>query len=242
MLKVLGLVSFGLRLDCVGLNATTAAEIAEYMCQDCRPPACGDNGHASSAGQSVVGTESGLNEVNGLVDEGRDAIPSPSRSEGGDLAKEDDFARIRLKLSNGGQSKDSGVSVQIYNLDGQQMVPVAQSLQPTLDLSQPATVLRSPDNSRATHNSGQEVVATPPKLYCICKKEYDARGPPMIGCETCGNWFHLPCVGLTVDSLDAIEVYTCSACSTQSTLQTPPNLALPQQNRVVGPSVIGGCG
>ena len=58
------------------------------------------------------------------------------------------------------------------------------------------------------------------ELFCVCQKPY-ADGVPMIGCDTCNDWFHLPCVGLTTESAAKIESYKCPKCN--------PNQILPQQ-------------
>jgi len=48
------------------------------------------------------------------------------------------------------------------------------------------------------------------KVYCICQKP---EVWPMIGCDTCADWFHLSCVGLTPSDTDHMETYACPACA-----------------------------
>lgn len=47
------------------------------------------------------------------------------------------------------------------------------------------------------------------KLYCLCKKP---ELWPMIGCDTCADWFHLSCVGLTPSDTDSMDTYACPTC------------------------------
>jgi hypothetical protein len=53
------------------------------------------------------------------------------------------------------------------------------------------------------------------EVYCLCSKPYSA-DEDYLGCETCGGWFHLHCVGES--SLEAWEGrdYVCPKCRTGS--------------------------
>jgi len=52
------------------------------------------------------------------------------------------------------------------------------------------------------------------KLYCFCKKPYLVDPTHlMIGCDKCGDWFHLECVGLSKKQAEEIESYVCRTCS-----------------------------
>ncbi|GMK58414.1 hypothetical protein CspeluHIS016_0504460 [Cutaneotrichosporon spelunceum] len=48
--------------------------------------------------------------------------------------------------------------------------------------------------------------------YCICNGANGEEGGTMVGCETCDNWFHPACVGLTEAQVDMLDVYICTAC------------------------------
>jgi len=41
-------------------------------------------------------------------------------------------------------------------------------------------------------------------VFCYCKKPDDYK--PMIACETCEEWFHIKCVGLTKKNLKYITI------------------------------------
>jgi len=49
------------------------------------------------------------------------------------------------------------------------------------------------------------------KVFCLCKQPYD-KSRPMIGCDSCEEWYHLDCVGLAEEELESIETYECVSC------------------------------
>ncbi|KAJ3106526.1 hypothetical protein HDU97_006119 [Phlyctochytrium planicorne] len=79
---------------------------------------------------------------------------------------------------------------------------------------------------------------TETETFCVCKRKY-VPSEPMIACDTCEDWFHFDCVGLTVSEAEAIVSYQCPQCrptdSKKITLKLPklPDAtdALPQQKR-----------
>ncbi|KXJ21067.1 Lysine-specific demethylase 7A [Exaiptasia diaphana] len=50
------------------------------------------------------------------------------------------------------------------------------------------------------------------QCYCICRKPYDS-SQFMIGCDSCGEWFHGSCVGIQEHQASDIERYHCPNCS-----------------------------
>lgn len=50
------------------------------------------------------------------------------------------------------------------------------------------------------------------KLYCVCRQPYDA-SRFMVGCDSCSNWFHVDCVGLTEVQAKKVDQYLCPNCS-----------------------------
>ena len=48
--------------------------------------------------------------------------------------------------------------------------------------------------------------------YCICRKPYDGF---MVGCDTCDEWYHGPCIGLTEQQAEKFDKYMCIRCVTQ---------------------------
>jgi len=53
----------------------------------------------------------------------------------------------------------------------------------------------------------------PSKVYCLCRKPYDA-SKSMICCDYCEEWYHLVCVGMSEAELSAMQddKYKCPAC------------------------------
>ncbi|XP_040567508.1 nucleosome-remodeling factor subunit NURF301 [Lepeophtheirus salmonis] len=49
------------------------------------------------------------------------------------------------------------------------------------------------------------------KVYCICKTKYDAT-KFYVGCDTCNNWFHGNCVGITEEMSKTMTEYFCDEC------------------------------
>lgn len=53
--------------------------------------------------------------------------------------------------------------------------------------------------------------AAPAELYCICRQPgSDERA--MIACDTCDDWFHADCVGVSEDSIRLIDRFVCPLC------------------------------
>lgn len=52
------------------------------------------------------------------------------------------------------------------------------------------------------------------KNYCLCRRPYEGF---MIGCDTCEDWFHGPCVGLSESRADKVTKYVCLRCSLKKT-------------------------
>jgi len=48
-------------------------------------------------------------------------------------------------------------------------------------------------------------------LYCVCRKPYNPR-LPMVGCDSCDEWYHLKCVEMSQEDADAVESYKCDRC------------------------------
>lgn len=54
------------------------------------------------------------------------------------------------------------------------------------------------------------------RMYCLCRQLYFGQ---MIGCDTCDEWYHFQCVGLTASQAEKAEKYVCIRCSLKSTIQ-----------------------
>ncbi|WVQ95101.1 hypothetical protein IAU59_002195 [Kwoniella sp. CBS 9459] len=84
--------------------------------------------------------------------------------------------------------------------------------------SAPTTPTR--DRASASAHGTGTVESTPDPspnknaVYCICRKPYaeEEENITMLGCESCDNWFHPSCVGLSEEMVDLLDVYICKSC------------------------------
>lgn len=47
------------------------------------------------------------------------------------------------------------------------------------------------------------------KAFCICRRPYDGF---MVGCDSCDDWFHGPCIGISESKADKVDKYECVRC------------------------------
>jgi len=59
------------------------------------------------------------------------------------------------------------------------------------------------------------------QLYCICKTPYDD-SRWYIGCDSCQDWFHGECIGLSKEDGDLMDTYVCEACKKKRNEKTAP--------------------
>ena len=51
-----------------------------------------------------------------------------------------------------------------------------------------------------------------PELYCVCQQSVTAEHA-MLCCDSCFDWYHLKCVGLTPSAGKSSKRYTCPVCA-----------------------------
>ncbi|WWC93426.1 hypothetical protein V866_000260 [Kwoniella sp. B9012] len=82
--------------------------------------------------------------------------------------------------------------------------------------SDPPQTPTTPTRPTSTSNNSPNPFQSPDKnaIYCVCRKPYNEEEDEvmMVGCESCDNWFHPNCVGLTDEMVDALDVYICKSC------------------------------
>lgn len=59
------------------------------------------------------------------------------------------------------------------------------------------------------------------KLYCLCRAPFDSKRF-MLGCDTCDEWYHGDCVGITEEQADALGNYVCPPCASRTTGEQTP--------------------
>ena len=85
-------------------------------------------------------------------------------------------------------------------------------LKPCRDRRLPEWLDRFNSNFRAILKKGEpdDKVGTHQPVYCICRKP--DRGDLMIQCDSCSEWFHGTCVGVTANDALQIKKYKCPPC------------------------------
>ncbi|KAK2942960.1 hypothetical protein BLNAU_22119 [Blattamonas nauphoetae] len=53
------------------------------------------------------------------------------------------------------------------------------------------------------------------QLYCICRTPYEP-GQFMIQCDSCKEWYHGKCVGITPEKADSLKAYFCDKCNAKT--------------------------
>ena len=86
-------------------------------------------------------------------------------------------------------------------------------LKPCRDRKLPGWLEKFRDNFREVLNKQQpdDTVGTHEPVYCICRKP--DRGDLMVQCDTCTEWFHGSCVGVTTTEAMKMKTYKCPPCS-----------------------------
>lgn len=115
------------------------------------------------------------------------------------LAKRNTAARLDAALAAVAQSVDSAVDQFERRLDVEKRLVIAGS--------DPATVRNTPPAPGRAEDRDE--------LYCLCQRPFDpqmAQAMPMLGCDTCGEWFHARCVGVTQSQMRSLRRFLCPVC------------------------------
>jgi PHD-finger len=68
-------------------------------------------------------------------------------------------------------------------------------------------------------------------IYCICRRPYDS-ALPMLQCDSCSEWYHVRCVGLSVQQANQAATYSCPLCvRIEEELADMPVVAKKQRGR-----------
>ncbi|KAL0206419.1 hypothetical protein P9112_001726 [Eukaryota sp. TZLM1-RC] len=55
------------------------------------------------------------------------------------------------------------------------------------------------------------------EVYCVCRQPFFGI---MVCCDSCDEWFHIECVGLTQKEADAVDHWECHTCLQKKTVKT----------------------
>ena len=95
------------------------------------------------------------------------------------------------------------LSPYVYRLrskDGSEQVANHDLLKPCQDRGTPSWLSRE----------RKQVLEDGEKVYCLCRKPDD--GHTMICCDSCAEWYHCACLGITKSQAKNIATYTCPSC------------------------------
>jgi hypothetical protein len=53
------------------------------------------------------------------------------------------------------------------------------------------------------------------KTYCLCRQAYHGE---MVGCDTCEEWYHFQCVGLSHTQAEKCAKYVCIRCALKNSI------------------------
>ena len=92
-------------------------------------------------------------------------------------------------------------------------------LKPCRDKKLPGWLEKFRDNflEVLTKQQTDDTVGTHEPVYCICRKP--DRGDLMVQCDTCTEWFHGTCVGVTATEALKMKTYKCPPCSPRLRVQ-----------------------
>lgn len=66
------------------------------------------------------------------------------------------------------------------------------------------------------------------KTYCLCRQLYFGE---MVGCDTCDEWYHFACVGLSLVMAEKCEKYVCVRCALHTSFLQAATMAAQVTNK-----------
>lgn len=66
------------------------------------------------------------------------------------------------------------------------------------------------------------------KTYCLCRQPYHGT---MVGCDTCEEWYHFVCVGLSSSQAEKCSKYVCVRCSLKNSFGQSANMVAQLTNK-----------
>ena len=66
------------------------------------------------------------------------------------------------------------------------------------------------------------------KTYCLCRQAYHGE---MIGCDTCEEWYHFQCVGLSSNAAEKCAKYMCIRCALKNSYGQSANMVAQLTNK-----------
>jgi hypothetical protein len=68
--------------------------------------------------------------------------------------------------------------------------------------------------------------------YCLCRQEYHSE---MVGCDTCNEWYHCACIGISKSTADKLDSFSCIRCTLITSFENSAVTAAQTVNRWMVP-------
>jgi hypothetical protein len=91
---------------------------------------------------------------------------------------------------------------------------IEKGLAKTADLQD---LLPEVDEICADLSAFTETIFATTKSYCLCRQAYFGL---MVGCDSCDDWFHAPCIGLSKVQAERTDAFICFRCNIADSLKT----------------------
>lgn len=73
-----------------------------------------------------------------------------------------------------------------------------------------------------------DAIQSATKTYCLCRQAFHGE---MVGCDTCDEWYHLQCIGMTKIQAEKCDKFQCIKCSLRTSFTNAASIAAEATNR-----------
>jgi hypothetical protein len=80
----------------------------------------------------------------------------------------------------------------------------------------------------ANVGGNMETIQSATKTYCLCRQAFHGE---MVGCDTCDEWYHFQCIGMTKIQAEKCDKFVCLKCSLKTSFINAASIAAEATNR-----------
>ena len=73
-----------------------------------------------------------------------------------------------------------------------------------------------------------DAIQSATKTYCLCRQAFHGE---MVGCDTCEEWYHFQCIGMTKVQAEKCDKFICLKCSLKTSFMNAASIAAEATNR-----------
>lgn len=73
-----------------------------------------------------------------------------------------------------------------------------------------------------------DAIQSATKTYCLCRQAYHGE---MVGCDTCDEWYHFQCIGMTKVQAEKCDKFICIKCTLKTSFMNAASIAAEATNR-----------